>query len=41
VVSGYYGSGVRQATMKAPPGTHRQQLAIAKQALATLEAALK
>ena len=41
VISGYYGSGVRQATMKAPPGTHRQQLANAKKALATLEAALK
>ncbi len=41
VVSGYNGSGVRQATMKGPPGTHLQQLAIAKQALASLEAALK
>jgi hypothetical protein len=41
VVSGYYGSGVRQATMKGPPGTHLQQLAAAKQALAAIEAALK
>jgi photosystem II stability/assembly factor-like uncharacterized protein len=40
-ISGYYGSGVRQSTMKGPTGTHLQQLAAAKQALATLEAALK
>jgi hypothetical protein len=41
VISGYYGSGVRQSTMKGPPGTHLQQLALAKQALAALEAAVK
>ena len=41
VVSGYYGSGVRQSTMKAPSGTHLQQLATAKKALSAIEAALK
>ncbi|MBY0491945.1 MAG: hypothetical protein K2R93_19040 [Gemmatimonadaceae bacterium] len=40
-IGGYYGSGVRQASMKGPTGTHLQQLAAAKAALATLQAALK
>jgi hypothetical protein len=41
IISGYTGSGVRQASVKAPTGTHKAALADAKRALAQLENALK
>lgn len=41
VVGAYTGSGVRQASLKGPTGTHRAALAEAKKQLAALEAALK
>jgi photosystem II stability/assembly factor-like uncharacterized protein len=40
IVSAYIGSGVRQASLKGPTGTHRAALDDAKRVLAQLEAAL-
>ncbi len=40
IISAYTGSGVRQASLRPPTGTHKASLEAAKRALATLERAL-